>query len=249
MNKNITVIMLKLCRGGYMEGLWSCRRALKNNKTTVLITPNAEMLSKASKEPRLAELLKSGDILFPDGIGVYIGMKRLGLDAAEKSCGIELCQRLFELLNQRKRPTKVFLLGGNEGVAKKAAERLSEKFDQIDICGTEHGYFNTSGEENRRIIENINESRAEILLVCMGFPRQERWMLQNRKKLSHVRLMMGLGGSLDVWSGNIPRAPEKVRSMGLEWAYRAWKDPSRLSRLPALASFAVDVAASKRLKM
>ena len=248
MNKNIKAIMSKLCRGGYMEGLWRCRCALENTKTTVLMTPNAEMLSVASKDARLASLLKSGDILFPDGIGVFLGMKRMGLDAAEKSCGIELCERLFDVLNKQKKPARIFLLGGKEGVAEKAAERLCEAFENIEICGTHHGYFNTNGEENERIIGKINESRAEILLVCMGFPRQERWMLQNRRRLSHVRLMMGLGGSLDVWSGNIPRAPEGVRSMGFEWAYRAWKDPSRLARLPALASFAVDVAASKRLK-
>ena len=242
MDRNTKTIMRRLCRGGYMEGLWSCRRALDGNRTRVLVTPNAEML--ASRRQR--GILGKADILFPDGIGIYIAMRRLGLPLAERSCGIELCQRIFEDFNARKRKLRVFLLGGNEGVAERAAERLSRRYGNLDFCGAHHGYFDPNGTENRQIIKKINSAQAELVIVCMGFPRQERWMLDNRDALPTVRLMMGLGGCLDVWSGNVTRAPRAVREMGFEWAYRAIKQPERLVRLPSIARFAIEAAVTPR---
>ena len=247
MNKSTQEIMRRLCRGGYMEGLWLCRRALEGSRTTVLMTPNAEMLGLASKDKRLAAILKEGDILFPDGIGVYLAMRRLGMPIAQRSCGIELCQRLLENVTVRKSSIRVFLLGGKEGVAIGAADALSKSFKSVRICGTNSGYFNPSGEENDHLIKKINESRPDLLLVCMGFPRQEKWMLDNRHRLTGVKLMMGLGGSLDAWAGNIPRAPGAVRELGFEWAYRVLKDPIRIKRLPHIAKFAASVAMSSKI--
>jgi len=245
MNKNKETVMRRLCRGGYTEGLWLCRRALNGTSPTVLMTPNAEMIAKAVGSDRLTGILKNGDILFPDGIGIFWAMKRSGMPAAERSCGIELCQRLLKNISARKIPVRVFLLGGAAGVAEKASKNLTLRFNGLNICGTHSGYFNASGAENDLLIKEINESRADLLLVCMGFPRQEKWMLDNRRHLSSVKLMMGLGGSLDVWSGNVPRAPMAVRELGFEWAYRAVKEPSRIARLPYLATFAVDIAFSR----
>ena len=248
MNDNVEKLMLRFCRGGYTEGLRKCSHALKQNKATVVMTPNAEMLARASKEKELARILSGGDILFPDGVGVFFGMKRIGAPIFEKSCGIELCTRLFSGLSAQKKRARVFLLGGSPGVAEKAAKNLSANYGGVYICGTHHGFFDSGGKANDAIVEQINESRAEILLVCMGFPRQEKWMLDNRHRLTSVRLMMGLGGSLDVWSGNIPRAPKVVRDIGFEWAYRVIAEPSRISRLPYLAEFAAELALPQRFK-
>ena len=248
MNRSIEKILNNTCRGGYVEGIRLCRRALEGDRPMVLITPNAEMLSRAAKSSELSNLLRSGDVLFPDGIGIQLAMKRIGLRCTEKSCGIELCTRLFNNLATQKSPTRVFLLGGSPGIADKAAKKLSATYTGICICGTHHGYFDIHGNANSEITALINESRAELLLVCMGFPRQEKWMFDNRHRLPSVRLMMGLGGSLDVWSGSIPRAPKAVRNMGLEWAYRAIKDPSRIARLPYLAEFAAELALPKSIK-
>lgn len=242
MDKSAYGIMKKCCLGGYMEGLWLCRRALDGDRTRVLVTPNAEML--ASRRQR--GILGQADILFPDGIGVYMAMRRLGLPLAERSCGIELCRRIFEDFNARKRGLRVFLLGGNEGVSERAAERLSRRYGHLDFCGEYHGYFDPNGTENRQIIKKISSARAELVIVCMGFPRQEKWMLDNRDTLPTVRLMMGLGGSLDVWSGDVPRAPRAVREMGFEWAYRAIKQPERLVRIPSLARFAIEAAVTPK---
>ena len=245
MGNAIQNIMQKACRGGYTEGLLLCARALDGKEAAVLITPNAEMLAKATRDRRLATLISRGDILFPDGVGAFLAMKRLGVGAAERTCGIELCERFLANLSVRKKGTRVFLLGGKKGVAEKAAELLQKKYSGIKICGVHHGYFDPSGEENDTVVRLIKESNAEIVVVCMGFPRQETWMLRNRHRLSTVRLMMGLGGSLDIWSGSTSRAPRAIRSAGLEWAYRAVKAPSRVSRLPYLAGFVIELAMSQ----
>ena len=244
MDKKTIEILSKCCRGGYMEGLWLCRRALEGDSTRILVTPNAEMLSSDG-----GALLSRADLFVPDGIGIRAAMRRLGRPAQEKTCGIELAQRLFENYTARGAQVRVFLLGGRPGVAARAAERLGERYGGVEICGVHHGYFDVKGEENRGAVKKINASGAELLIVCMGFPRQERWMLENRHRLPKIRLMMGLGGSLDVWSGDVPRAPEAVRSAGLEWAYRALKQPSRLGRLPNLVRFAADVAALPRERL
>lgn len=241
MDKENIEILSKCCRGGYMEGLWQCRRAIEGEKTRILVTPNAEMLSSGG-----GALLSRADLLFPDGIGIGAAMRRLGHPPREKTCGIELAGRLFENYTARGAQVRVFLLGGRPGVAARAAERLGKRYGGVEICGVHHGYFDVKGDENREVIKKISASGAELLIVCMGFPRQERWMLENRHRMPKVRLMMGLGGSLDVWSGDLPRAPKAVRSAGLEWAYRTLKQPSRLGRLPNLARFAADVATLPR---
>ena len=225
-----------------MEGLWLCRRALDGDEPRVLVTPNAEMLSMVKDR----KILSDADILFPDGIGIYLAMKRVGLPAAERSCGIGLAERLFESNGARGKKIKVFLLGGRPGVAERAAASLERRYGSADIHGIHHGYFDPKGTENREVIKAINKSGAELILVCMGFPRQERWMLENRRLLISARLLMGLGGSLDVWSGDVPRAPRAVRELGFEWAYRAVKQPARLARLPSIARFAIETAVTPK---
>ena len=132
------------------------------------------------------------------------------------------------------RGVRVFLLGGGDGVARRAGERLTERYPGLCVCGTEGGYFNRDGEENRRVLERIRESGAEILYVCMGFPVQEEWIVQNSEALGGVRVVAALGGSLDVWSGRIRRAPQIFSRLGLEWAWRMAREPRRLKHLPAI---------------
>ena len=126
---------------------------------------------------------------------------------------------------------KVFLLGGKEGVARRAAKKLSLKYSGLRICGTHSGYFQKYGEENAAVLRRINEANADILFVCFGFPMQERWIDENLPALPHLRLAAGLGGSLDIWSGNTKRAPKMLQTRGLEWAWRMMREPKRLKNL------------------
>ena len=128
--------------------------------------------------------------------------------------------------------TKLFLLGGAPGVADKAAAKMKEKYPGLDICGTNDGYF----EESEPIIQKINDSGAQVVYVCLGAPKQEKWMAQHRHSIK-AKVMLGLGGSLDVFAGNVKRAPDIYIKLGLEWFYRLVKEPWRYKRMMKLPQF------------
>ena len=220
---------------GYDRAVKLCIERAALGKQTKVFTPNAEMLAEASKNASLLRLLKQAELPLPDGIGTFFAARMLGLSPAERTNGIDFAERL--LSEAAKSGMKVFLLGAKPGVAERAAKKLQTRFKALRVTSTHHGYFKKRGEENDTVLEKINRSGAEILFVCFGFPEQERWITENLPKLNNVKLAAGLGGSLDVWSGEVSRAPRFLRSNGLEWAYRVVKSPSRLSRLPRLFDF------------
>jgi N-acetylglucosaminyldiphosphoundecaprenol N-acetyl-beta-D-mannosaminyltransferase len=145
------------------------------------------------------------------------------------------------LAEAARRGDRVFLLGGKDGVAPRAAEKLQKKYPGLIICAAYWGYFEKSGEENRRVLDMIRACRPDILFVCFGFPVQEYWIRQNLPHLPSVRVAAGLGGSLDVWAGDVRRAPVFVQKWGLEWAWRMAAEPERLTQLPQILRFARDV--------
>ena len=200
-----------------------------------VFTPNAEIIWRCARDARLAGIVNSGDMNLPDGVGTVWGARVLGFRLPERVPGIELGEAM--LASCAGLGVGVFLLGGREGVAESASEMLKSRFPGLIVCGTHHGYFDIRGEENARVIEEIKRAAPGLLIVCLGFPRQEEWIIENRTALPGVSVMLGLGGSLDVWSGNVRRAPIIFRRMGLEWLWRILSDPSRLKRAGALPGF------------
>jgi len=137
----------------------------------------------------------------------------------------------------------VFFLGAKPGVGDLAAEKLLEKYPGINFSGIRDGYFKDDDE----VIEAINASGAEILFVCLGAPKQEKWMAKNRDKIN-VRLMLGLGGALDSYAGTVKRAPKIFIKLGLEWFYRLIKEPKRAGRMMALPKYMFAVMRDSRKK-
>lgn len=208
-------------------------RALeKTGESCVVFTPNATMLDACRHDGHLVELLGHATLSLPDGAGVLWAARRAGTPLCERVAGIEFGEALLE--RAANDGARVFLLGGGDGVAARAGERLRERYPGITVCGTHWGYFDRRGEENQMVLERIRESRAEILFVCMGFPVQEEWIVENRARLGSLRVIAALGGSLDVWSGKTKRAPRVLSKMGLEWAWRMAREPRRLKNLPAI---------------
>ena len=134
----------------------------------------------------------------------------------------------------------VFLLGAKPGVAERAAKNLAENYPGLLIAGTHDGYFN----EDAPVVEAVNAASPDLLLVCLGAPKQEKWMRSNAAKLA-VGLMIGAGGSLDVFAGTAERAPEGWQKAGLEWLYRLLKEPRRIGRMMKLPKFLLCVAFRK----
>ena len=209
---------------------------------TVVFTQNPIMVEDAKRDPEFMRALSESDYNIPDGSGIILASRLLKTPIPERVCGIDLGEAM--LAHAAAKGLGVFLYGGKEGVAKRAALMLKSKLPSLKICGVCHGYVGRENEE--RLISAINASRASLLYVCTGAPRQEKWITKNAQKLPHVLLFIGLGGSLDVWSGDVARAPKSLQSIGGEWAWRMAKSPSKIKNLPKLVSFGVS-AVSKSL--
>lgn len=212
--------------------------ALRERETPCwVVTPNAVILDACRRDARLVTMLGRASLSLPDGAGVLRAARRVGAPLRERVAGIDFGEAL--IARAAREGLRVFLLGGGAGVAERAAERLRARYPSLCICGCCWGYFEKEGEADRCVIGQVRATRPDILLVCMGFPLQERWIETHLHLLDGVRVVAGLGGSLDVWSGNTRRAPQIVARMGLEWAWRMAHEPKRLRDLPAVVRCAL----------
>lgn len=202
-------------------------------------TPNPEIVMAAKKDAALRSALGQADLVLADGVGVTKAAAMLKTPLKARVPGIDFATAVIARLAER--GGSVYLFGARPGVAEAAAARLAEAYPGLSIAGTSDGYFTDDGP----IIEKINASSPDFLMVCLGSPKQERWMSENAGRLS-CGLMAGLGGSLDVLAGNVQRAPEAWRKLGLEWLYRVIKEPRRLGRVARLPLFVLEAAAEGR---
>lgn len=203
---------------------------MAEKKAAYVVTPNPEIVMLAREDPALLNAVRDAALVLPDGIGVVKGARILGTPLKEKIPGIDFATNLMAKMSESGQ--KLFLLGAKPGVAELAAAALQERFPGLVICGTNDGYF----QDDAPVIEKINAVQPDLLLVCLGAPKQELWMQTNASRLS-VGLMAGLGGSLDVFSGVTERAPEIWQKLGLEWLHRLLKEPSRAKRMSNLPKF------------
>ncbi len=200
----------------------------------VIYTPNSEIILYASRNAEFMERLNSADLIIPDGIGVVYGAKIVKNPLPERVAGFDLVKNLLPKMAEK--GLSLYLLGAKPGVAEKAGEKLSEEYKGIVIKGVHDGYF----KDDKEIIDDINEKKPDLLLVCLGFPKQENWIYEHRAELD-VKAMIGAGGCLDVFSGTSERAPDFYCRHGIEWLYRLKKEPWRFMRMTALPVFALKV--------
>lgn len=198
---------------------------LSKKKSITIFTPNPEFALATRKDRQICDVVNSADFLTPDGIGIIIASHILSSPLPERIAGIDIGEFILSCSNEKR--LKIFLLGGKQGVAEKAELNISKKFPNLEICGAHHGYFSKSGAENDAVIEEINKTAPDVLFVCFGFPEQEKWIFNNRNKLKSVKIFAGLGGSIDVWAGDLRRAPRLIQKIGLEWLWRVAVQPSR----------------------
>ena len=200
-----------------------------------VVTPNPEFILTARKDREFQRVLNEADLALPDGIGVVYAAKILGTPLEGRVPGIEFAQGLMGRMAGSGK--QLFLLGAKPGVAEKAADNLRREYPGLEICGVHDGYFREDGP----VVEAIRTSGADVVFVCLGAPKQELWMSTHGPETG-ARLMVGLGGCLDVFAGNVQRAPEFWQKAGLEWLYRLCKEPSRIgrmARLPLVLLYAV----------
>ncbi len=211
---------------------------LQTEKPDYVVTPNPEVVMTCRQDPEAARAVREASMVLPDGIGIIYGAKILGRPLPERVPGADFALHMFGKMAETGR--SVYLLGAKTGIAELAGQKLSERFPGLRIAGTGDGYFKEDGP----VIDRINSAAPDLLLVCLGAPKQEKWMMENRDKLN-VRLMAGLGGSLDVYAGVVERAPECWQRMNLEWLYRLKKEPRRIGRMMRLPQFLLCVTGQR----
>jgi len=203
---------------------------LQEHKSAYCVTPNAEIAWEAMHDREFREIINAADLVLPDGAGVVLGAKILERPLQGKVAGIDFAGRLAEYLSGN--GGTLYLLGSKPGIAEQAGENLKQKYPGLVICGMADGYF----KDEATVVEKINRARPDVLFVCLGAPKQERFMAAHRKELD-VGLMIGLGGSLDGFAGTVKRAPKWMIRCNLEWLYRLLKEPSRFGRMMRLPKF------------
>ncbi len=213
---------------------------LDGNGKNIVFTPNPEMVMEARKDKEFMQVLNSSAMNVPDGIGIIYGSKFTSNPISHRVAGYDLVQGVFDKMKDRGKTAYFF--GGAPGVTDAAKEAMEAKYTGLKIVGTANGYFDKKRE--KEIIAEINQLKPDLLLVGIGFPKQEKWIYNNIKKLN-VKCAVGVGGSFDVMSGNVKRAPEFFIKHGLEWFYRLVTQPSRFIRMLQLPLFMLVVIKSK----
>lgn len=211
---------------------------IKNGNPSLIVTANPEIIWVARKDPYFAECLRSAKLVTADGIGVVLAARILGSPLKQRVTGIDLTTALFE--EAVKKNYKFYFVGGQPGIAQRAAEEISRRYPGIQIIGVHHGYF----KEDTEIIKDISGKKPDILLVALGMGKQEKW-IRERVSSAGVPVAIGVGGSFDVFSGEVRRAPVWMQRAGVEWLYRLICQPSRIGRMLQLPKFLVAVIVSR----
>ncbi len=203
---------------------WLCARLNDGIQTRVAFL-NAHCVNRAAADATYRTALEEADAILPDGSGLAVAARMRGRRIVANLNGTDLIPALARRLAAAGQ--SVFLLGGMPGIADAAAAALRHDCPNLIVAGTHHGYFNK--DQERGVIDTINRSGADVLLVAMGVPSQDVWLRDAASRLS-PKLTFGVGGLFDFLSGRIPRAPEVLRRFGLEWTYRLYQEPRRMWR-------------------
>ncbi len=203
-----------------------------------IVTANPEIVHYASENPKYHKMIEQADYIVPDGTGIVKAARILGQPLQERVPGIEVMETCLNIADLEHK--KVFLLGATSPVVEKAARRIQRQFPNIEIQ-THHGFIDITDQE---VIEQVRWFNPDFVFVGMGYPKQEQWIQHNRHHFDHT-LMMGIGGAIDVFSGDVKRAPYVWRALNLEWAYRCLTDMKRIRRLERIPKFVVGVYKQK----
>ncbi len=205
---------------------------ISEHRCAYMVTPNPEIVMAAWDDPKVSKAIENADLVIPDGVGVMQAARILGTPLREHMPGIDAATEIIKRLASR--GGSVFLYGARPGVAEKAAERMKQRFPGLVICGTNDGYGNDDGA----VVSKINAAKPDFVMVCLGVPKQELWMAKHAAKLD-AGLMAGLGGTIDVFSGQVKRAPLIWQRLKLEWLYRCFEEPKRFRKIKRIPQFII----------
>ncbi len=212
---------------------------IRKGEKGYVVTPNSEIAYLCKDDPSLQDLINEAALVIPDGIGIVYAAKILNEKLSGKVAGIDFASSLMAAMAKEGR--SLYLFGAKPGVAQTAAKNLQEKYPGLVIQGYRDGYF----KKDEEALDSIRQAgHADVVFVCLGAPKQERFMRDHLAEMD-ATVLCGLGGSLDVFAGIAERAPDIWIKLGLEWLYRLCKEPQRIGRMMSLPKFMMTVMKSK----
>ncbi len=228
----------KIVADDYQTVVKNLKKSIDNKQQKSIAAINPEKVITSTKQPKISQLLKKFDYLIPDGSGIVWAIKRSTHQKISRITGIDLMKRLCQLADDNQ--YKVFFYGAKLATVKLMIKQINQQYPNLKVAGYLDGYQS----DNQKIISTINQAQPNILFVALGSPKQEQWIQDNKTQLK-VNLIQGVGGSFDVISGNIKRAPLWMQKSNLEWLYRLIKQPKRIFRNLNLLVFAINVMMGK----
>lgn len=249
MNEFIKIMGIKIDKITMEGALNRIEEFLNGQCPKTIYTPNTEIIMNAQKDNKFKQVLNEGDLVVPDGIGLIYASRIKKCPLPERVTGFDISMGIINIAHTR--GLRLFLLGGEEGVADIAAKKIKDNYDNILIAGTNNGYFKgvhtgyESHKEEMDIIDKINDGDTDILFVGLGAEKQEKWIHKNKDKLK-CKIIIGNGGTIDVLAGKVKRAPDIYQRLGLEWLYRLVKEPKRLKRQTVLPLFMLKILFSSK---
>lgn len=205
---------------------------IESGGSHIVATADASGIVIAQSDAGLMQIYHEASLVTPDSYGVVWGVRRAGGNT-ERVSGVDVASALCALSAQK--GYRMFLLGAEPGVPEAAAERLALQYPGINVCGTHHGYFPAS--EDSFVAAKVAEAKPDVLLVAMGIPRQEKFVAETLEIIK-PKVAMGVGGTLDVFSGRAKRAPKIIQTLRLEWLWRTLLNPKKISKAKTLPKFA-----------
>ncbi len=222
----------------FEEGVKQGMELIRSERVSQVVTINPEMYAQAEKDEKFRTILDESEMVIPDGVGIKIALKIKGYNV-QRIPGIDFARRMLE--ECAKNNLSVAIVGAKEDVITKAVNNLTNEINGLNIVYYHNGYFN----DDSVIYSELKNYNPKLVLVALGSPKQE-YFIYNAKKILLPCLMVGIGGSLDVWSGEVKRAPQIYQKLGLEWLYRTICQPERFKRIfPALPLFLLKVVTYK----
>ena len=229
---------VKVITLNYDEIIEDIKKRMDSNLKSTIIAVNPEKVMTAGKDESIKSLINEATYQIPDGVGILIASRLKGGHIHSRVTGVDMMERLLKFAADEGK--KVFMYGAKEEVVTKAKENIEKTFPAIQITGYSNGY----NKDQEALVNAINQSKADIIFVALGSPRQELWIRDHLDKVG-VKVFQGVGGSFDVFAGNVKRAPLFFRKLGLEWFYRLMSDPKRFKRQLALPKFLLKVLFKK----
>lgn len=215
-------------------------RLLESHEPDVVFTADSQGIYLAQKDPELKAAYEAAAFNTPDSNGVVWALGKQGV-TQKRVTGVDLAEKLLAVCAERGHT--VFLLGAAPGIAAEAAGLMSKKYPDLQFVGVRDGFW--TPEEEAQVVHEVKESGAHLLLVALGIPRQEKFIMEHRRELG-FRAAMGVGGSFDVWSGRVKRAPKFIQALRAEWLWRVILNPKKISKVATLPRFALRVLKARR---